>query len=94
MRSGNWIASRRPTPCVRPSRPPGGLVVLSDTGDSIFGGANGDSTVILRELLAQNVPEMALVSILDPQAVEIATRAGVGSEITVALGADHRPNVL
>ena len=29
-----------------------GLVILSDTGDSVFGGATGDSTVLLREMLA------------------------------------------
>jgi microcystin degradation protein MlrC len=70
---------------------PRGLVVLSDTGDSVFGGANGDSTVILRELLVQNVPQMALVSILDPRAVEIATQAGIGAGITVDLGATIDP---
>jgi len=70
---------------------PKGMVILSDTGDSVFGGANGDSTVILRELLAQNVPEMALVSVLDPDAVKVARQAGIGAEITLKLGATIDP---
>ena len=37
---------------------PNGLIILSDTGDSVFGGAPGDSTVILTELLTQQVPHL------------------------------------
>ncbi len=36
---------------------PGGIVVLSDTGDSVAGGAAGDSNTILAEMLRQDVEE-------------------------------------
>lgn len=63
-----------------------GLVVLSDTGDSVYGGAPGDSTCILRAMLEQDVPCMALVPLVDPQALQIASSAGVGAELSIELG--------
>ena len=69
-----------------------GLVVLSDTGDSVFGGASGDSTVILREMLKQQITETALVPMVDALAVEVAIQAGQGAEITVSLGGKLDPN--
>jgi len=68
-----------------------GLVILSDTGDSVYGGAPGDSTWILRELLAQaeGQPESdrpMLVPIVDPDGVAAACEAGVGSQVTLSLG--------
>ena len=63
-----------------------GLVVLSDTGDSVYGGAAGDSTCILKEMLEQQITSTALVPIVDAQVVETAIRAGVGSQITVQVG--------
>ncbi len=65
----------------------GGLIILSDTGDSVYGGAPGDSACILRELLEQQVPCIAFVPIVDGEAVDAAMAAGVGSHITVDLGA-------
>jgi microcystin degradation protein MlrC len=68
-----------------------GLVVLSDTGDSVFGGATGDSTTILAEMLRQQITQPALVPMVDAAAVAAAIEAGIGSEITVMLGGklDH-----
>lgn len=63
-----------------------GLILLSDTGDSVYGGAPGDSTVLLRELLDQRPAEMALVPIVDPQALHAAMEAGVGGTIDIDLG--------
>ncbi|MEZ4736668.1 MAG: MlrC C-terminal domain-containing protein [Caldilineaceae bacterium] len=73
-----------------------GLVLLSDTGDSVFGGAPGDSTHLLRELLQQGVNQTALVPMVDAEAVQQAITAGVDSTITVQLGgklatAFHQP---
>jgi microcystin degradation protein MlrC len=64
-----------------------GLIILSDTGDSVYGGAPGDSTIILRELVRQNVPCCALVPIVDEAAVEAAITANLGAHITLDLGA-------
>jgi microcystin degradation protein MlrC len=69
-----------------------GLIILSDTGDSVFGGASGDSTVILREMLRQQITQMALVPMVDAEAVDIAIEAGEGSTITVNLGGKLDPN--
>jgi len=73
-----------------------GLVILSDTGDSVFGGAPGDSTQILRELLRQGVTQSALLPMVDAEVVQIAINAGVGSKISIQLGgklatAFHQP---
>ncbi|CAN5713292.1 M81 family metallopeptidase [soil metagenome] len=63
-----------------------GLVILSDTGDSVFGGASGDSTCILKEMLRQQISSSALVPMVDAAVVDLAIRAGIGSTITTALG--------
>ena len=63
-----------------------GLIILSDTGDSVYGGAPGDSTIILRELWQQRVPDLAFVPVIDPEVLDAAASAGVGAEISVQLG--------
>jgi microcystin degradation protein MlrC len=63
-----------------------GLVILSDTGDSVFGGATGDSTCLLQEMLRQQITQTALVPMVDPEVIQIAIAAGVGSDITVNIG--------
>lgn len=64
-----------------------GLIVLSDTGDSVYGGAPGDSTCILKALLDQQVSCPAFVPMVDPEVLQAALAAGVGTQITVELGA-------
>ncbi|MFM9962400.1 MAG: M81 family metallopeptidase [Planctomycetaceae bacterium] len=68
-----------------------GLIILSDTGDSVYGGAPGDSTCILKALLEQQIPCPAFVPMIDAAALEVALTAGVGARITVELGGhlDH-----
>ncbi len=68
-----------------------GLVILSDTGDSVYGGAPGDSTCILKAMLEQQVSCPAFVPMIDPEALQAALAAGVGARITVELGGkfDH-----
>jgi microcystin degradation protein MlrC len=68
-----------------------GLVILSDTGDSVFGGATGDSTVILRELVKQQVPDLALVPIVDAESTRQCWQAGVGSTVDLVLGGKLDP---
>ncbi len=65
---------------------PEGLVVLSDSADSTTSGATGDSTTLLRELLRYDWPRPALVTLVDPQVVELARQRGVGAEITTEVG--------
>ena len=63
-----------------------GLVVLTDTGDSVFGGATGDSTCLLAEMLKQNIESTALVPMVDPEAVAAAIEIGIGGTLSIALG--------
>ena len=70
---------------------PRGLVVMTDIGDTVWGGAAGDSTHILAELLRQNVAGPALVPIADAPAVDAAVRAGLGNQVTLRVGATLDP---
>jgi microcystin degradation protein MlrC len=63
-----------------------GLIILSDTGDSVYGGAPGDSTCLLKALLEQHISSLAFVPMVDSEALQAAIEAGVGATITVDLG--------
>lgn len=63
-----------------------GVVLLSDTGDSVLGGSTGDSTVILRELLATKLKHRALVPVTDPKVARDLAAAEIGTVVTVQLG--------
>jgi len=92
MRADFWLyESVPPAEAVRRAAASEGLTILSDTGDSVFGGATGDSTVLLREILAQGISSRALVPIVDPEVAALAHQAGVGSSISVALGGKLDP---
>ena len=60
--------------------------MLSDTGDSVWGGAPGDSTTLLAELLRQQPSQMALVPIVDPVMARQAARAGAGASVRGPIG--------
>lgn len=62
------------------------FVILSDTGDSVFGGAPGDSTILLRELLQVQCEQDCLIPMVDPEVVAIAYEAGVEAKIRVSVG--------
>ena len=64
----------------------GGIVVLSDQGDSVFGGSAGDSTVLLESMLRQRVTGRAIIPLIDPAAVTRLAAAGVGATVTTAVG--------
>jgi microcystin degradation protein MlrC len=64
---------------------PDGPVILVDVGDNIGGGTPGDGTVVLAELLRQGAQEAAVV-LNDAAAVQAAFAAGVGGELTMAVG--------
>jgi microcystin degradation protein MlrC len=55
-----------------------GLVVLSDTGDAVYGGAPGDSTSLLGEMVRQRIPCQAFLPMVDPLAVDQAFEQGLG----------------
>ena len=88
MREQFWVYESLPVEeAVRQAvAAPRGLVILSDTGDSVFGGATGDSTVILRELLRQKVDQLALVPMVDSESARTAFDAGAGAVLSLSLG--------
>lgn len=65
---------------------PSGVVVLSDTGDSMLGGAAGDSNVLLAEMIRQQVKGTALVPLVDEPASLRAAEAGEGAVLEFELG--------
>jgi len=62
-------------------------VVINESSDNPGGGAPGDSTHLLRELLNRNLPDTAFGYIYDPEVVQQAVKAGVGATISCKLGA-------
>jgi microcystin degradation protein MlrC len=69
-------------------------VFLVDVADNIGGGAPGDGTALLEELLRVGA-QGAVVTIADAEVAREAARLGVGSDIDVLLGAktDHEHGV-
>lgn len=68
-------------------------VVLADVADNPGSGASVDSTGLLKVLLEAGARDVAFAVMYDPEVVDIAQRAGVGSTITVALGGKVAPQV-
>lgn len=60
-------------------------VVLVDMGDNIGGGSAGDSTFILDELVKQEAKGWVM-TIADPEAVQLAAKLGIGGEFEFAVG--------
>ena len=60
-------------------------VVLIDMGDNIGGGSTGDSSFLLEELLNQGAKGWVMV-IADPEAYEVAEKAGVGKPFDFLVG--------
>ncbi len=61
-------------------------VVLLDPADNVGGGSAGDGTDILAELIATDIKD-AVIVICDPDAVQVAAKAGVGGEFDGDVGA-------
>lgn len=65
---------------------PHGVIVLSDTGDSVLGGAGGDSTMLLREMLETGVQGPALVPVVHPAIGDLLEASQVDTTVTVEIG--------
>jgi microcystin degradation protein MlrC len=70
---------------------PKGVVVISDTGDTVFGGSSGDSNLILESMLRQNIKGRALIPMISKSAVAELAQAGEGAEVTIKLGGCTAP---
>jgi len=63
-----------------------GPVIMADGSDNPGGGAPCDGTVMLEALIKADAPRSTVAIIADPEAVEGAFAAGVGSEVTITVG--------
>lgn len=71
---------------------PRGPVVIADVWDNPGGGTAGDATVILAELIARGIRDVAVGTIWDPIAVQICMAAGEGAQIPLRFGAKSAPH--
>ena len=75
---------------------PAGVVVLSDTGDTVFGGTAGDSNLILESILRQTanggITGRALIPLISPATARRLAEAGEGAEMTLPIGGDSCPH--
>jgi microcystin degradation protein MlrC len=66
--------------------PGDGPVVLLDHYDNCASGGTMDTTVVLAEILAQGLEDVAAFAIYDPAAVQQAIAAGIGAQVTLSIG--------
>lgn len=66
--------------------PGDGPVILLDHYDNTASGGTMNTTDVLREILKQELDDVAAFGIFDPEAVEQMISAGAGAELTVSLG--------
>jgi microcystin degradation protein MlrC len=70
-----------------PAKEPGdGPIVLLDHYDNCASGGTMDTTVVLAEILRQDLRDVAVFAIHDPAAVQQAIAAGIGAQITLSIG--------
>jgi len=69
----------------------GGPIVLADMADNTGGGAAGDTTEILRELLRAGARATTVACLWDPGAVRACVAAGVGATLTLPVGGKVDP---
>ena len=63
-----------------------GPIVINESSDNPGGGAPGDGTHLLREMLKRNLPRTAFGFITDPEVAKQAAEAGIGATISCRLG--------
>jgi len=64
----------------------GGPILLLDHADNCASGATQDTMYVLKEALRQELSDIAVGPVRDPEAVDSMIRAGVGAKITLKLG--------
>jgi microcystin degradation protein MlrC len=69
--------------------PEGGVYVLADIADSGASGTAGDGTALLERLIDAGARSAAVAQIMDAEAVAACVEAGVGAEVTLAVGGKH-----
>ena len=67
-------------------------IVLADMWDNPGGGTSGDNTLILHALIKAGVTSLGVSTIWDPQAVQLAHGAGVGTRLEMRIGGKTHPS--
>lgn len=68
-----------------------GYIIINKSSDNPGGGAPGDGTHLLRELLQRNLPGSLFCYIYDRQAVQEISRYSIGDVIEVTIGGKTEP---
>ncbi len=63
-----------------------GPVILLDHADNVGSGGTQDAMAVIAAVLEQGLDDVAVAAVRDPAAVAAMTAAGVGAELTLALG--------
>lgn len=63
-----------------------GPVLLLDHADNVGSGGTQDVMTVLREVMRQELDDVAVAAVFDPNAVRQMAAAGVGATVTLALG--------
>jgi len=63
-----------------------GPIIMADSGDIPSSGGYGADMTVLREVIAMGFKDIGVGPIFDPESAKIMFEAGVGSEVTLALG--------
>jgi microcystin degradation protein MlrC len=66
-------------------------VVLADIADNTGGGAAGDTTAVLREVLRVGARGTTVACLWDPEAVQACLQAGVGATLSLPVGGKIDP---
>ena len=78
---------------LKEAEPAEGIVVVADFSDNPGSGAYSDCTALIAAMLAAGLTNAAAGALLDPEAVALIAAAGVGAEVTVAIGGRTDPGV-
>src|SRR3954447_9535604 len=71
---------------LEPPKPGEGPIVLLDHYDNCASGGTMDTTAVLAAILREGLGNVAAFAIYDPEAVQQAIAAGIGSEVALAIG--------
>jgi microcystin degradation protein MlrC len=71
---------------LEPPKPGKGPIVLLDHYDNCASGGTMDTTAVLAAILREGLDNVAAFAIYDPEAVQKAIAAGIGSEVALAIG--------
>lgn len=98
---GEWIFERRadwqlPTPSTREALTKADMmgsypVIFADRNDNPGGGSPGDSTGVLRTFVEAGLKDACVLYIVDPEAISWCAAAGVGTSLTLDIGAKSSP---